>query len=268
MVQPTAVEERTLWPLAWTFWVDLLIIGILLVVVNIGLGAFIAGRALQQGVSLVHPDGSPDLERFTQLLGTTGFLLAVLLQSLIFIAIPLIRITLVRHESLTQLGFRVSQPMKLILQGIGLGALMLVINITISAIFTSFGVVQNQTDQFPLFEGDLRGHIMVALAATVLAPVGEEVLFRGYAFNAFAQQWGPIAAYVLSALLFSIAHSLAATEGVTALLVPAFIIGLVLAFGMRRTGSLLPCIVAHAFNNAVAIGYAIACSNNTVYCQN
>lgn len=264
---PPTVNLSTRWPLAWTFWVDTLAIGVLLVLMNLGIGAFIVGRAIEQGVPLIQPDGGPDLEQFTQLLGTTGFFIVVLSQALIFIVVPLVRVSLLRRESLTHLGFQAGHLMHLVVQGLGLGILMLTLNIIVGIIFESLGIVQNQTDQFPLFQGDLAGNLIIVLAVVVLAPLGEEVLFRGYAFNAFLQQWGPLPAYLLSAFLFSIAHSLAATEGQIALLVPAFIIGLVLALGMHKTRSLVPCVVAHALNNAVAISVVIICANNPAYCQ-
>lgn len=263
--QPVTAKQ-TRWPLAWTFWIDLLIIALLFVIVNLSVGAVIATRAFQQGLPLLDSDGRANLEQFTQLLGTTGFLMVVLIQCVIFTAVPIVRVALLRHEPLAQIGFQAARPILLTVQGIGLGALMLVLNIMVGALFRSIGITQNQTEQLPLFAGDVGGQLLVALAATVLAPLGEEVLFRGYAFNAFLQQWGAPTAYLSSALLFSIAHSLAATQGLIALLVPAFVIGLVLALGMHYTRSLLPCIIAHAFNNGIAISVAILCVNNPTLC--
>ena len=73
--------------------------------------------------------------------------------------------------------------------------------------------------------------------------------------------WGLPLAYATSALLFSLVHVGGATEGLLALLVPLFMIGLLLAWALHATRSLLPCIIAHAINNGVALVALITCVN-------
>ena len=100
----------------------------------------------------------------------------------------------------------------------------------------------------------------------MLAPIGEEILFRGYVFNALRQSfraraWGAPLAYVVSALLFAGVHSAEVSQGLLGLLVPLFLIGLLLAWTMDYTKSLLPCIIAHAINNGVALLALLTCIN-------
>jgi hypothetical protein len=154
-----------------------------------------------------------------------------------------------------------------VLFGVGLGVLVLIGNAAIGYFFNQLDIRQNQAAQYPLNPGDYAGQALFMVGAALLAPIGEEILFRGYVFNAIRQTfgargWGLPLAYVASALLFSISHSLAATEGLIALLVPTFVMGLVLVWGMQRTGSLVPCIIAHAINNAVALLVLLTCVNN------
>jgi membrane protease YdiL (CAAX protease family) len=78
--------------------------------------------------------------------------------------------------------------------------------------------------------------------------------------------WGNLPAFAVSALLFSLAHSLAATQGLIGLLVPAFVMGLILAWGMQRTGSLVPCVIAHAMNNGLALSALLVCVNSPGLC--
>ena len=48
------------------------------------------------------------------------------------------------------------------------------------------------------------------------------------------------------------------------MLATTFVIGLVLAAARERTGSLVPAIMAHLVNNAVAVSALVACLDNPV----
>jgi membrane protease YdiL (CAAX protease family) len=81
----------------------------------------------------------------------------------------------------------------------------------------------------------------------LLAPVVEELVFRGLFFGWLAGRWGGRVAAGVSSLVFAAAH-----------LEPAHIL-LVLPLGLLfgwlrwRTGSLLPSMVAHIVNNSFAV---------------
>jgi membrane protease YdiL (CAAX protease family) len=85
---------------------------------------------------------------------------------------------------------------------------------------------------------------VVSLITLVLvAPVTEELLFRGTILRGFLGRYGTRTAIVLSALIFCFIH-----------LNPyqffsAFVLGLALGWIFLRTGSLWPCIVGHALFN-------------------
>jgi membrane protease YdiL (CAAX protease family) len=149
--------------------------------------------------------------------------------------------------------------------------LALFVNGIVGMIFVSAGIRQNQAALYPLFPGDYLGQALFFVGAAILAPIGEEVLFRGYLFGSLRRlagdsRAGIVIAYGVSALVFALAHSLAASEGVIALLVPSFLIGLVFAWGFDRSGSLLPGIVAHALNNSIAFAALLTCINNPGVC--
>jgi membrane protease YdiL (CAAX protease family) len=48
--------------------------------------------------------------------------------------------------------------------------------------------------------------LVVALAAAIVAPIGEETFFRGFALTAWLRDLGPRAAIVRSAVLFAFVH--------------------------------------------------------------
>jgi membrane protease YdiL (CAAX protease family) len=84
-------------------------------------------------------------------------------------------------------------------------------------------------------------------ALAVWTPITEEIFFRGFVFGGLVARWGAVGAIVASALVFSAFHL---APGV---LLPVFVTGLLLAWLYHRTGSLWPCMAAHAGQNAIAL---------------
>ena len=85
--------------------------------------------------------------------------------------------------------------------------------------------------------------VAMAAVAVVLAPVIEEVLFRGVLLNRWAVKWSVGKAVVATSLAFGILH--ANPVGIT-------VVGLVAAILYLRTGTLLVPIAFHAANNLIA----------------
>ena len=90
-----------------------------------------------------------------------------------------------------------------------------------------------------------------AALTTVVAPICEEFLFRGFIFTALRNWSGPWVAAVLTGALFGAVHAQSAP---VALLVPLGVLGFGLCILYWRTGSLYPCIAAHCINNSLAFG--------------
>ena len=85
----------------------------------------------------------------------------------------------------------------------------------------------------------------LALTAVVLAPLFEEVIFRGALLPVLASYWGRGWGVFLCGLLFAAAH-ISIGE-----LAPLTVLGVGLALLRLRTGRLLPCVLMHALWNAV-----------------
>lgn len=88
------------------------------------------------------------------------------------------------------------------------------------------------------------------LAAGVIAPIGEEILFRGYIYPAMKRLVGAIPAAILAALLFAAIHNTAAGMATLTLLAIA------LTVAYERTGSLIVPMVMHALFNSTSLVYA------------
>jgi uncharacterized protein len=100
--------------------------------------------------------------------------------------------------------------------------------------------------------GSNEGAVLLALSAAltcVVAPICEEILFRGYIFTALRNWRGTMPAAVITALLFGGVHVGSAP---VLDLVPLAGLGFGLCLLYRYTGSLYPAIVAHSLNNSLA----------------
>lgn len=90
-----------------------------------------------------------------------------------------------------------------------------------------------------------------ALLTTVIAPIGEEMLFRGYVFPSLAKWRGWALGAVITGILFGAVHVGSAP---VIYLVPLAVLGFLLCALYRQTGSLYPCIATHCLNNSIAFG--------------
>jgi membrane protease YdiL (CAAX protease family) len=95
-----------------------------------------------------------------------------------------------------------------------------------------------------LFDSDL-GVWGGILRIVIIAPIIEELIFRGVIMSGFSRIYHPVWAIFFSALLFALFHlnpwQFAA----------AFALGLILGWIRIRTGSVLACIAGHAIHNGL-----------------
>lgn len=84
----------------------------------------------------------------------------------------------------------------------------------------------------------------------VVAPIAEELFFRGFLFGALRRH-GLVLAVLVSGIAFGLAH---VASSPIAFVVPLAALGVILALLYERTGSLYPSIALHALNNSIAFG--------------
>ena len=91
------------------------------------------------------------------------------------------------------------------------------------------------------------GALLTFQALVLVTPFSEELLFRGFALRGLLRSIGPGPAVVASALVFAALHLEPGS------MIPIFFTGLFLGSLYVRTGSLWPCIAAHAGQNCIAL---------------
>jgi membrane protease YdiL (CAAX protease family) len=190
-----------------------------------------------------------------------GDLLAVIVQAVVFLGV--VRLTVVGPGVLSWSGMGLERlggnVLRSLLGGaVFAGPVILVTSVIAFVAVQAVGVVPPS----PLPPtGTPTGLILHLLAGAVIAPFYEEVLFRGFALNAWRQTFGARGAIVRSSILFVLAHMLfvgGATfdEAVRLAFVGGVVripIALALGWLYVRTGSLWGPIGLHAAFNGILI---------------
>ena len=123
----------------------------------------------------------------------------------------------------------------------------------VSAIWAvSLGLEEQQTLPDELGAGGSLVNALVVIGlVTVIAPLGEELFFRGFFYGALRNWRGPALAAILSGAVFGGVHLGSSPVGY---LVPLAFFGIGLCLLYEWTGSLYPPIALHALNNSIALG--------------
>ena len=97
-----------------------------------------------------------------------------------------------------------------------------------------------------VFESDY-GIYGAILKVAIIAPIIEELIFRGIIMHGLMRNYSKFTAVFVSALMFALFH-------LNPWQFPAtFILGLLLGFLMLRTRNILLCILGHAINNGLVL---------------
>jgi membrane protease YdiL (CAAX protease family) len=94
-----------------------------------------------------------------------------------------------------------------------------------------------------------RNAYLVALTGVVVvfvAPIAEEIFFRGFLIGAITRRWSLIPAVVVSAAIFAAIHLDVGS------LIPFALIGLVFSYIYIRSGNLFSSVIAHMLFNTIA----------------
>jgi membrane protease YdiL (CAAX protease family) len=93
---------------------------------------------------------------------------------------------------------------------------------------------------------------LMVVAAVVVAPVCEEIVFRGYLYPLLKKYSGAVAATLCTSIFFAAAH------GHLAAVIPLGIFGVVLVLLYEKTSSLWAPVAAHLLFNGATVGVQFA----------
>lgn len=143
-----------------------------------------------------------------------------------------------------------------LLYGVGL---LFAAALLLAAIFSLFNVDPATQQVVEGAEGAerLAEKVVITLFIAVLAPIAEELLFRGLLFDALLARTSITRTVWISGIVFGLVHLV---DPASFALVPALIgLGVILGYVRKRTGSLSQPILMHiGFNSVTAVGLFIA----------
>lgn len=157
--------------------------------------------------------------------------------------IPIAVILFRRKVSWVELGLRRFDQNLL---GLGCGLLVGVYAVVLvnNIIMLLLGVV-TQADVLSEILGEIEAPYLFAFVTAVVAPVTEELFFRGFLFQGLREKHGWVRALVISSIIFSLFHGQVAT------LIPTFLLGALFAYMYQRTESVFPGMILHFIVNAM-----------------
>lgn len=182
-------------------------------------------------------------------------------QSAILIAFSWILVEFIHHRRVVEIGWSGRRWVEfaalgigaaVFLYGVGTGLESLIVN-ALSLLLDPVRIsllVEKEHLMLPQLLPSLpfRTSYLCSWAVVVLvAPVGEEIFFRGLAYTAIREKWGVAAGLIISSLGFAVVHMYLIH------FIPLLVTGLVLAYLRERTGSLIAPIVAHIATNGTLL---------------
>ena len=135
----------------------------------------------------------------------------------------------------------------------GVSALVLIAVFVVAGVVGQFANPEREQGLIPekWDSSKLAPFIGFAAIVVVLAPIVEELLFRGVGY-ALLERFGRLAAILLVGIAFALVHGLVAGFPVIA------VFGTGLAYLRARTESIYPCMLLHASFNAFGLAVGIA----------
>ena len=152
-------------------------------------------------------------------------------------------------------------------------------DLLISTIYLSFGIIiiSDELDRIihtflppPEYILDLNGilqpenivgYILLFIAVAVIAPLGEELLFRGFLQQILEKHWRDVTrAILVTSLFFAMIHMNPYW------FIQIYILGILLGFLAWKTNSVIPPLILHSINNTMAMVFSFTeIEKNDVY---
>lgn len=153
------------------------------------------------------------------------------------------------RQGLARAGFRLENSWRTLL--FGLGAYFAFYPVYVLAIYLNAQILTPEPQEIvkELMENpELYGSLVIMLSASIIIPLLEEILFRGFLLSGLRAFMGPLPAILISAAVFGYLHDPPAR-------LPVFVLGCILGYLKDRTGSLAPAVFVHALHNSIMLAF-------------
>ena len=211
--------------------------------------AFLAG-GLVMGIATSFPDSSKKIYTYISFFIGQGFMLVPLGYFLISQQHPILKILRLRKVSRHII-------VNTLLFGSGILILSDELDRLIQVFIPAPDYIVNMSSL--MHPETVAGFIVFIIAVVVVAPFGEEILFRGFLQQFLEKHWkDSTKAVLITSLFFAMIHLNPYW------MIQIYFLGLILGFLAWRTGSVVPSLILHGLNNAMAIilSFSIGESNS------
>ncbi len=198
----------------------------------------------------------PQITGFTDLLHPTlSFAISYSIQiSILFL--PLYLFVIKKYQaSFADFGFQKTSIAKIISYVFSTYIFYFIVTAVISTYLYTNQVelpgYQGQESHLPLFGTDVVGFVGATFFVVFLAPVLEEIFFRGFVYRILVKTWSVWFGSIMSAVLFALFHFEFQS------FIPLLLLGFLLNFNYQKTGSLWTSICFHSMNNAIALSMEV-----------
>lgn len=140
---------------------------------------------------------------------------------------------------------KTSNILLVIATGLAYVVLTAVLSLLVKILFPSIDLTQEQAIAFTKAIGPIE-KVFAAVALLVIAPIAEELIFRGFVFRGFRKQLGFFGAAVVSSIFFGLIH------GQINVALDTFALGMMLCYLYEKTESIWPSIMLHSLKNGIA----------------
>ncbi|MDB9853827.1 CPBP family intramembrane metalloprotease [Candidatus Marinimicrobia bacterium] len=210
---------------------------ILIVIASI-ISAFMAG-AVVLGIGLSNPDSPQKIYTFLSFIIGQSFMIVPLIWFLMVKKQPILDRLRIKKVSISTLYNTILLSFGIIIFSDELDKIIQVFIQAPEYVVDLNGLLRPES---------LLGFILLFIAVSIIAPLGEELLFRGFFQQILEKHWKDITRSVLvTAMIFAFIHMNPFWFA------QIYILGIILGFLAWKTNSIIPSLILHGINNSMAL---------------
>ena len=222
----------------------------ILVVISSIMSAFLAG-AFVLGFGMTDPDGPQKIYTFLSFIIGQSFMLVPLFWFLLSNKHPLFETLRIKMVSFPTIYYTILLSIGVIILSDELDKIVQMFIEAPKYVIDLNGVLKPES---------LSGYLLLFIAVVIIAPLGEELLFRGFFQKILEDNWKDITKSVLvTAVIFSFIHMNPFWFA------QIYILGILLGFLAWKTNSIIPPLILHSLNNLIALVLSFTTNNETSF---
>jgi len=174
----------------------------------------------------------------------------ILVQNLIFLLPIYLLVLKPKKITLANLGFRKVKISKMLGYTV-LGFVLYLSTAFIIAFIQNYFNIEipgfgQQIQKIPAFGSGLINMIIASITIIIVAPIAEEIIFRGFLYQLIAKYFPAKLAIPLAGFIFAVSHL------EFNVILPLWLLGTIIAYIFHKTNSIYTTVLFHALNNLLA----------------